>query len=207
MWISLSVKTKQNSNKNSCTLPCLHRYNKKADKGEWNMNINKIAVAAPGSYPPIQVIGPNRKYADMILQDIAAAKGEMTTVYQYFYQNWCLEEIDPDLALLLNRIAQVEIKHLDLLGRLVVLLGANPVCLSRPGNRNSAWNGNMINYHHGEKFLLSYNIRLEQSTLNNYIAQARMIKDPYICDLLNRIAQDEELHRDLFTEYLEFLEQ
>lgn len=171
------------------------------------MNIDKIAVAAPGSYPPVQVTGQNRKYADMILQDIAASKGEMTTIYQYLYQCWCLESIDPDLASLLKRIAAVEAQHLDMLGRLVVLLGANPICLSRPGNRNSAWNGNMINYHHGEKFILSYNIRLEQSSIHSYGAQIRSIKDPYISELLTRISADEELHRDLFTEYLEFLEQ
>lgn len=171
------------------------------------MNIDKIAVAAPGSYPPVQVTGQNRKYADMILQNIASAKGEMTTIYQYLYQSWCLESIDPDLAFLLRRIAAVEAQHLEMLGRLVVQLGANPIFLSRPGNRNSAWNGNMVNYHHGEKFILSYNIRLEQSSLNAYNAQIHLIKDPCITGLLTRISADEELHRDLFTEYLEFIEQ
>lgn len=160
-------------------------------------------VAAKAPYPPLRVTEPNRRYAALLLQDIASQRSEMTAVSQYLYQHWILEHSGPEMAELLLRIAQVEMHHLDILGKLVVLLGGNPVFRCNPLSCNSAWNGNMLQYQSDLKQLLTHNISAETAAVNNYTAQAETIQDSCVSDILLRIAEDEKLHCNIFRSLLE----
>ena len=52
-----------------------------------------IPASAAGPYPAIEVERENPRYAMMLMQDMASQKGEMTSIYQYLYEHWVLEEI------------------------------------------------------------------------------------------------------------------
>ncbi len=160
------------------------------------------AVASARPYPPIQAAEPNRRYASMLLQDIASSRGEMTAVYQYLYQHWILETAESELAHLLARIAKVEMQHLDILGKLVVLLGGNPICRTNPCSCSTAWNGNMLQYTGSRRQLLAHNMSLELAAVNDYRTQAELIRDPCVSAILIRLAEDEEIHYQLFRSLL-----
>ena len=166
------------------------------------MNFSEIPVAAPGKYPDICVSEPNRRYASLLLQDSASARGEMTAIYQYLYQHWILDNTNDDFSILLKRIAAVEMHHLDILGRLIVLLGGNPICRTNPCNCSTAWNGNLLQYTSNKKQILTLNISSELSAVNDYTAQAETVKDPALAAILLRIAEDERVHYDIFRSLL-----
>ena len=75
----------------------------------------EVPVSAPGPHPALQVGAPNRYYAQLLSQDIAYTKGEMSAIYQYLYQQWRTHEQYPEFAGTLLRIAKVEMEHLEML--------------------------------------------------------------------------------------------
>lgn len=162
-----------------------------------------IAVASPAPYPEIAVSGPNLRYAGQLTQDISESKGEMTAIYQYLYQSWMLGPLaDDGLAALLHRIAEVEMRHMDMLGRMAVLLGGCPRCRVNPRDSRTAWNGNMINDRTNIVQMLNNNIFLEESAVRQYQTQAQAIRDAKVSALLSRIALDEQIHANLFKDFL-----
>ena len=165
----------------------------------------ELPVSADLPYPEIQVERPNRAYARILMQDIAATRGEMTAIYQYLYQNWTLTEGYGELAQILPRIAEVEMHHLDIIGRLIVLLGGDPRCFSPMGNGFYPWSGNMVNYSRSVRRILADNISLEQSAIDCYTAQAAVIEDRFVAEQLRRLAMDEQLHRSIFETFLKRL--
>lgn len=167
------------------------------------MVLKEIVVTAQQPFPTLAVTEPNRRYASILLQDIASAHGELTAITQYLYQHWVMEPLDPDFAKLLERIAVVEMHHLDMLGRLVVLLGGNPLLRTNPCNCNSAWNSNLLQYRGSYKQILTMNIAAELGAFKEYTAQAELIRDPLVSAVLLRIAQDEEVHCRIFRSLLE----
>lgn len=164
--------------------------------------IEKIPVAAQGPYPPIEVQGKNHHYAQLLSQDLASSRGEMTAIYQYLYQDWILEKRHAGLKEVLLGIAKVEMHHLNILGQLIQLLGGEPRCMSFGGHNPVVWNGNMVNYNKGLRQILSYNIVCEQSAADSYLKHAQMIHDDPVSAMLRRLAQDELVHRDIFSGFL-----
>lgn len=164
-------------------------------------------VAASEPYPKIEVSKPNLRYAHILSQDFASAKGEMTAIFEYLYQHWILGNIDSEFAKLLARIAVVEMHHLDILGQLIVLLGGTPQCASIQHNRPIVWNGGMMNYTKQLKDMLTFNLYLEQSAIDAYTAHARGIEDPNVSAILLRIVQDERIHLQIFQDTMATLTQ
>lgn len=81
-------------------------------------------VAADAPYPPLEVNGPNHQIVRMLAFDLASDKSEMTSVTQYMYQGWALDRAFAGIARTLERLAQVEMRHMQILGKLIRMLGA-----------------------------------------------------------------------------------
>ena len=162
----------------------------------------KLPVAAPEPYPPLEVTRLNLLYARFLTEDIAAAKGAMTAIYQYLYQDWILTAEHHEIAATLHQIAEVEMRHLDMLGKLVIMLGGNPKCRSAASDPQTAWNGNMADYHHDLRQILAYNAALESDACQTYHLQSKMVRDPKLSAILARISMDEQLHMQIFENFL-----
>ncbi len=169
-------------------------------------NGRELVVTSPGSYPPLEVERPHFPYARMLMQDLSSSHSEMTAIYQYLYQDWIIADQVPELASALRKIAQVEMHHLDILGRMIVLLGGDPRCQAMPNNRRSAWNGNNLTYTHTVVSFLKSNITAEQFARNTYLAQANMVQDPKVSAVLRKLAADEDVHIGIFRRFLSELE-
>lgn len=160
-------------------------------------------VTAPEPYPPIQVEKPNRRYAQMLGVDLASAKSEMTSITQYIYHGWVLHKAFAEAAHTIDRIAMVEMHHMDILGQLIVLLGGDPVYQSVRQNRRIVWNGNMVAYRKNFVQAIQDDIALEQAAIDTYTRQAAAILDPYVSTMIRRIIQDELIHLKIFRSLLE----
>lgn len=161
-----------------------------------------VSYASPEPYPPIQVAAPNLCYAQMLSSVFASAKSELTTITQYTYFSWVLDQEAAPLAAALRKIAQVEMRHLDLLGQLIMALGGNPVYRSFPYKRPAFWSSGVLQYQcHIEK-ALHISIAGEQTAIDSYRHLSKLIQDQGVTKVLQRIVLDEEIHLHFFQEYL-----
>ncbi|WP_195276362.1 ferritin-like domain-containing protein [Anaerotruncus rubiinfantis] len=163
---------------------------------------NEISVSNPAPYPPVAVSAPNQNYAQILSLSLASSAGEFGAIAQYVYQSWVFRPQDPQLARLLLRISMVEMKHLDILGQLIVLLGGDPKYQALCPPACPMWNARMLDYTSDLCAGLHCDIRGEKSAYEGYLRAAQRIRDPYVSQMLERISLDEALHMQLFEEAL-----
>lgn len=165
----------------------------------------KLPVADSGSYPPIEIQGPNPVCARAMLANVGSPSSEMSAVGRYFYNSVILRERYPKAAEYFHQIAIVEMHHLDTFCRLALLLGADPRLWSFVNNRVTYWTPSCIMYSRELKVMLNYSIKEENHTIAEYRQQAEQLPDACIRAILERIILDEEKHvlifRRLYQEY------
>ena len=153
-------------------------------------------------YPDVSIVSPNAGYADVLARDFASHSGELTSLNQYLYQHWILNTAAPDISIALLKIAQVEMLHLEMLGKLITILGGTPRYQYFENGRPVSWNINYINYTKNTKSMLLSNIAAEKSAIDSYISHSKSIKDIKVSNILLRIAEDEKLHLRILKNYL-----
>ena len=156
-------------------------------------------------YPKVEVEKENKEYAYLLLEDYAGVISEDTAIHQYSYQHFDQFNIDTEFSEALSRIAMTEMKHLNLLGKTIKLLGVDPKFIFVEKNENCPkyWKSNFVNYTTNLKAMLIDDIKIEKEAIKAYQKHIQMIDDRYIKQLLERIIEDEEQHIKCFNELLE----
>ena len=155
-------------------------------------------------YPEVKVENKNIEYAKILLEDYTGFNGEETAINQYIFEYLDKFNQYEYFAQILKKIAIVEMKHLELIGKTITLLGGKPTFkfLDRKTNYYLYYSGSFINYENDIKKILIYNIKLEKMTIRKYQLHIKMINDRYIKALLYRIILDEKKHIECFRELL-----
>ncbi len=154
-------------------------------------------------YPKVEVKAKNPYYVMLLLEDYSGVISELTAITQYIYQKTVDVSINQEYSEVLLKIAIVEMKHLNLLGETITLLGGKPEfhyfdsCL---GYQN--WSSNFLNYQTNLSDSLVYDIFIEEKTIQNYLNHIQLIHDSCIQRLLYRIIEDEKKHIACFQELL-----
>ncbi len=148
-------------------------------------------------YPPIRVECPNPEYARLLFDDYAGMVSEMTAINQYLFHHYDMPEQFADVVELLEGVAIVEMRHMEMLAELIKLLGQPPMYMDGQGR---FWNACYVPYLPGNPCeQLQSDIEAEQAAIQTYRQHIQLIDDRYIRAILERIIQDEELHLRLFT--------
>ena len=148
-------------------------------------------------YPELKVEKENKDYAYLLLEDYAGINSELSSITQYSYQNFNEFFSNKNLSNSLKEIAIVEMHHLAILGKLIKLLGVNPIYKT-----NEYWHSKNICYTVNIKEMLLSDIDLEEKAIINYQKHIKLIDDKYIKAMLERIILDEEKHLECFHYYL-----
>lgn len=167
-----------------------------------NANPNLIPVRKCNWYPQIAVTKKNINYANILTLDLASAKSEMTVVHQYLYQSWIISDKYFTIKTVISRIAQVELQHFCIIGKLINLLGGEPYCQAIENNRAVVWNGSMLDYTKDIKKMLLNNIEDEKMAAEGYAKQSKEIKDICVSEMLARLSLDEQLHYEVYKSFL-----
>lgn len=147
------------------------------------------------SYPEIVNANSDPKTV-MILKDLLSSReGEIEGVLQYIYQSRIAKQVDEDIADVLEEVAIVEMEHAELLMDAIIAFGGIPKYDNSKGQQFTA---SYLNYATNLKQMLDNNIVGEQQALKDYTAAAQMVTNQSLKDLLNRIAEDEQIHLDTF---------
>lgn len=154
---------------------------------------NQFASKEP--YPSLEGIGENPHDLNLIFNDYAGRISEFSAITQYVYhQLAALEEGREAVGRTLLAIAQVEMRHLNILGKLVGQLGGDPRFFYREDGCTRPWNGSIIDRCKQLERMLDRDILLEQQTIDSYRWQGTQVCQPQIAVILNRLILDEEIH-------------
>lgn len=155
-------------------------------------------------YPTPRVEKQNLEYARMLSQNYAGDVSEDTAVHLYIYQSIVLSEENSQIANILEKISIVEMKHLDLLGKTIKLLGLTPKFVTySPDNIKQFWTSANVNYTTSIMSMLKQDIKAETIAIKTYEKHKNEINDKYIKELLSRIIVDEKLHLAIFEKLYE----
>ena len=160
----------------------------------------KVKIDLP--YPEVKVEEKNTYYADLLSQDYAGVVSETTAVMQYSYQHFDKSKENKEFAEIIAEIAEVEMKHLELLGETIKLLGKKPIYKTCESERGDCvfWSAKNVNYKTDLKDMLKSDINSEKGAIKNYENHKRLIKDKYIKNMLDRIILDEKRHLEIFND-------
>lgn len=155
-------------------------------------------------YPEIKVEKENLYYAQLLLDDYVGIASEETSIQQYIYQSIDKFEICPDFSNTLRGIAIVEMRHLDILGKMIKALGVTPKLkyISKSNKCMEYWNSSFVDYTPTLEKMLKSDIELEKKAIISYKKHIDIIDDKYIKAILERIIEDEVLHIECFNKLL-----
>lgn len=145
-------------------------------------------------YPEIKVEGPNLYYAEILMDDFAGVISEFSSVNQYTYHASDFVNLDPYLINMWTKIAAVERRHMQVLSKVIVLLGGNPIYRGSASTNGNYWYGGFVRYGSNVCEQLQIDLETELMAIENYKRHILMIADGYIQQILERIIRDEEVH-------------
>jgi bacterioferritin len=155
------------------------------------------------SYPPVEVTEKNCTYACLLLNDYAGKNGELTALTQYFYQYLITKYKYINFGETLECIAICEMRHMEMLGELIVQLGGNPLYRTVNNRNNQFWCGYNVSSTQDIIRFLKENIQAENIAIKNYEARICQINDSKIQKVLERIILDEKHHINIFSSYID----
>ena len=159
----------------------------------------KVKLDIP--YPEVMVEEKNSYYADLLSQDYAGMVSESTATFLYSYQHFNTFKSNEEFSKIIEEIAIVEMKHLEMLGKTIKLLGNEPVYKTCEASRGDCmmWSASNIDYSTDLKDMLKTDIKAEETAIKTYEHHKRLINDKYIKRMLDRIIMDEKRHLEIFN--------
>ena len=164
----------------------------------------EIPVRAEAPYPEISVCEPNHTYGRYILDNIGGHNSEMTAISFYYAGTTRLNSKQAELSKLINRINQVEMHHLMILGKIATALGENALLWTNCGRRKVWWSPSYTDYPGRLSLILETALAHEHATVEKYKWQTERIQDKNIQDNLLRIIEDEKIHIDIFQNLITY---
>lgn len=165
----------------------------------------KVKLDIP--YPEIRVEEKNAYYADLLSQDYAGEVSETTASLLYSYQHFDMFKDNKNFSDIVEEISIVEMKHLEMLGKTIKLLGKSPVYKTCESSRGDCvmWSSSNVDYDSNLKDMLKTDVKSEKMAIKIYEHHKELIDDKYIKEMLARIILDEKRHLEIFETLLEEL--
>ena len=153
-------------------------------------------------YPSIDKLDVNVTYGQIMLSNLGGLHSEMNTVALYFYNSVILEQLWPDLSIAMKQMSQTEMKHLDIIARMCSRLGVDPRLWDCQNDFLEYWSPGYNVYPRQIHSLLENAIIQEQNTITTHQYQITCINDPLLQKILKRIIMDDQLHIEVFENFL-----
>jgi len=174
-----------------CRIECMAAAYKTQGNKEDQQKMNSPADEA---YPPAETGERDPCCAALLYNDYAGSVSEFSAIARYLYQHFITAAKHPELSEELRRIAMDEMRHLELIGELIVSFGGDPKlrCLERCSER--FWSGSFVNYGRDPRYFLTDDIKNEQKAVAAYRLRLCQLKNAPAKTLIERIIQDELRH-------------
>ena len=142
-------------------------------------------------YPKLEEIKQDYNFGRKLYDAYSGNYGELTSILQYTYEG-ITNETEKEMKKILQRIAIDEMKHLKILGEILIELGFIPFYM---GSRNNKWCSDNVKYKFKTIYeMLEYNIESEKYAIKEYKKLIEITDCKCIKEVINRIIKDEENH-------------
>ena len=139
-------------------------------------------------YPQIKIKKKNSKYIDLILLNYSSAISEFDAIAQYTYHQIALTYSNKEISDTLRGISIVEMHHLEMLGKIIVLLGGEPGYWIK-NKKKSYWSSKLVNYDLSSiKDILTIDIKDEKAAIKQYKETITKIDDEYKMQYLKELS-------------------
>lgn len=146
-------------------------------------------------YPELSNVVLDDKLGRMVYDAYSGSKSELTTILTYVYEYLTNGDFD-EVVTFLKIISKQEMKHLELLGEILVSLGMEPYYMSTYGNK---WCSDNVKTTFGcLEDMLKFNIEGEKEAIRGYQNLVEMCGNESIKAVIRRIIKDEENHVQIF---------
>lgn len=159
--------------------------------------IDDFRYSSETPYPEIKANGKNPAYGRVMLDNLGGANSEMSAISLYLYDN-LITGCRKDVAAVFHNVMIVEMRHLDIFGKLACLLGEDPRMWTHCGCKMTYWSPGYNQYPGDFSALMLYAIDSEKAAISKYEHQISYIRDENITESLRRVIMDERLHVEIF---------
>lgn len=146
-------------------------------------------------YPELKCVEPDYSFGRLVYDAYAGGKSELTTILSYIFEYLTNGE-EEEVVTFLKMIAKQEMKHLELLGEILVSLGLEPYYMSTYGNKWCSDNVK-VKFNSLEE-MLAFNIQMEKEAIEAYQHLVNVCGNESIKAIISRIIMDEESHVQIF---------
>ena len=162
------------------------------------------------NYPEITLNHLNQEILMMLKRIYAGTKSEFTSLTQYMYQHyivWSNPKLD-NLSEILERIAIQEMKHHEIVAKVLVKCGIDPKnCVYIDGNSNLCdyWKASSVSYEKTLVRMFESDILLEVRAIEDYKDVLNKTDNENLKQIIVRILEDEYVHLEYFKNVRELL--
>ncbi len=142
------------------------------------------------SYPALKKQNANSYYLGLIQNLYAGSEGELASFLQTSYQSALLYEQE-DICLSLQKIAEQDKKHMQLLSHAIIMLGGTPKYFNA---QNKWFSTREIDYVQSLKQIVSLDIEMKEKSILDYKSTIQKVSSLDLKATLTRILQDENNH-------------
>ena len=160
----------------------------------------KYSVDLP--YPSFDGIEKDPISAKIIAPAYAGLKGELAATLQYVYHHYFFEETNEEIANALMGIAISEMHHLEILGKLLLKLGVEPIYSQCPPLKWNFYSPSEISYTKNPQKMLMDDIMGELLAIKEYEKMIKLLENEQVSAVISRIILDEELHVKVLKNFL-----
>ena len=157
-------------------------------------------------YPSLKEIGEDVETLKIISPAYAGREGELTATLQYVYQSIMLsKQGKQECAKAVMEIAKCEMHHLEILGSMIVNLGAPPIYTACPPYPVGYYSASCVNYTKSPRQMICADICAEENAISQYERMLLRVKNSAVSLVLSRLLEDEREHLRTLNELLSTL--
>lgn len=131
----------------------------------------------------IKIEGKSKKYANYLKECYSGKYSDLTTFLLFKYEYIYFSKIDNSFSLNMNKLSNDSLSHLEIIGKLISLLGETPNLITHDVVDNIFLCDKIT--------LLEINIRLTKEKIILYTKNMERIEDIYIKDILKKFIIEE----------------
>ncbi|MDE7453898.1 MAG: manganese catalase family protein [Clostridia bacterium] len=157
-------------------------------------------------FPTTEGLTPDSYSLAVISPAYASPTGELNTILQYFYHYFNFDRCGyKDYARTIESIAIAEMLHLEILGKTIMALGAQPIYCQNPPTAFCFYSAKYVTYSRNLIHMIEDDIMAEKRAISLYSRMLTRLKNEQLKDIISRILQDEQLHLEKFQEIMQGL--
>ena len=154
-------------------------------------------------YPSLKDICRDEKSAYIISPAYSGLHSELKAILQYTYHaQYFYEERFAQYQEVIKSIAVAEMEHLEILGELLIKLGADPIYTIRAFDKYNYFTTTCVAQSKSPEKMLLDDIAGELTAINEYNEVIDKLKNEKVSAIITRIRLDEELHVKALKELL-----